>query len=295
MDLINLELYKVFYVVGRVGNLTRAAEVLYTGQPSVSKAIKRLEDALETQLFTRSSRGVVLTEDGELLFRHVQRALAALNEGELALKKRNSGTQGVLSLGVSPMLYKYYLAPHLKSFLDAHPNLKINITDYSMSYHVVDAVRQGALDLGVVSQPPDAEDLSFIPIASIQELLIVEPGYLRKLEFHDIPSFFEQATLIFLEKGNVAREYHTQYLQSVGVQATPDITTSNMDFITELVLSGIGIGIVYETAVRDALAQGKLLVPDFLPAIPPRKIGIILKKGCLPTFAVDAFVAHYLT
>lgn len=293
MDLINLELYRVFYVVARVGNLSRAAEILYTGQPSVSKAIRRLEDAFETPLFTRSSRGVTLTESGELLFRHVSRALSELNEGELLLKKRNHATQAQLSIGISPMLYKYYVSPHLKAFLDAHPNLKINIVDHSMSYKVIEAVRQGALDLGVVSRPTEAGDLTFLPIASIQELFIAEPGYLAKLHYTDIPSFFGQATLIFLEKGNVAREYNERYLQGIGVQAVPEITTSNMDFIIELVASGIGVGIVYETAVRDALRDGRLKALPFLPPIPPREIGIVLKKGCLPTFAVDAFVAHY--
>lgn len=293
MDLVNLELYRVFYAVARVGNLSHAAEILYTGQPSVSKAIKRLEDALGAQLFTRSSRGVTLTASGELLFRHVSAALRELNEGELELKKRSGSAPGALSIGISPTLYKYYIAPHLKDFLTTHPHLKINIVDQSLSYRVIEAVRQGVFDLGVVSRPLDAHDLTFLPIAAIQELFIAEPGYLDRLHFDSPQSFFDQATLIFLEKGNVAREYNERYLLNIGVRATPEITTSNMDFILELVSSGMGIGMVYEAAVRDALLAGTLRALSFLPPIPSRQIGIILKKGCLPTFAVEAFISHY--
>ena len=72
----NLSLYKIFHTVAKTGNISKASKELYISQPGVSKAIHRLEDHLQTVLFTRSSRGVSLTQDGTLLFQYVRGSAA---------------------------------------------------------------------------------------------------------------------------------------------------------------------------------------------------------------------------
>ena len=64
----NLSQYKIFYEVAKAGNISKAAKELYISQPAISKAISKLEDSLGLSLFTRSSRGVQLTSEGEILF-----------------------------------------------------------------------------------------------------------------------------------------------------------------------------------------------------------------------------------
>ena len=70
----NLSQYRIFYAVARTGNISKAARELYISQPAISKAISKLEDSLHTTLFIRNSRGVLLTEEGQILFRHIQSA-----------------------------------------------------------------------------------------------------------------------------------------------------------------------------------------------------------------------------
>ena len=86
----NLSLYKIFHTVAKTGNISKASKELYISQPGVSKAIHRLEDHLQTVLFTRSSRGVSLTQDGTLLFQYVDSALHALETGEDLLLRNHS-------------------------------------------------------------------------------------------------------------------------------------------------------------------------------------------------------------
>ena len=78
----NLSLYHIFYVTAREGNISRAARELFISQPAISKAIRKLEENLETVLFIRTSRGVTLTREGELLYRHVAQAFDTLQSGE---------------------------------------------------------------------------------------------------------------------------------------------------------------------------------------------------------------------
>ena len=83
----NLSLYRIFYTVARSGNISRAADELFISQPAISKSIRKLEQSLDVTLFSRNSRGVQLTEEGELLYDYVQRAFYALQTGEERLKK----------------------------------------------------------------------------------------------------------------------------------------------------------------------------------------------------------------
>ena len=78
----NLSQYHIFYVTARCGNISKASRELFISQPAVSKAIQKLEQTLNTVLFRRGSRGVTLTEDGELLYRHVREAFTSLEAAE---------------------------------------------------------------------------------------------------------------------------------------------------------------------------------------------------------------------
>ena len=73
----NLSSYWIFYTVANAGNISKAAKELYISQPAISKSIQKLEDGLECKLFSRSSRGVVLTDEGRLLYDHVSKAFEA--------------------------------------------------------------------------------------------------------------------------------------------------------------------------------------------------------------------------
>ena len=113
----NLSLYKVFYTVANTGNISKAATELFISQPAISKSIRKLEQSLDVTLFSRNSRGVQLTEEGELLYDYVQRAFYALQTGEERLKKINELGIGHLHIGVSSTLCKYMLLPYLKEFI----------------------------------------------------------------------------------------------------------------------------------------------------------------------------------
>ena len=77
----NLSSYRIFYAVANTENISRAAKELYISQPAISKSIQKLEENLGVKLFERSSRGVTLTPEGELLYTHVKSAFETLSLG----------------------------------------------------------------------------------------------------------------------------------------------------------------------------------------------------------------------
>jgi len=114
----NLSTYRIFFEVAKQGNISKAAESLYISQPAISKTIVRLEDNLNVKLFKRNSRGVSLTEEGEVLFRHVEEAIHHIEEAESALQKMKDYHIGHLDIGASTTLCRYILLPYLKMFME---------------------------------------------------------------------------------------------------------------------------------------------------------------------------------
>ena len=104
----NLSLYRAFYEVAKHLNISIAAKELYISQPAISKSIKKLEDNLGVSLFTRSSRGVALTEEGQVLYDYVSRAFYNLASGEEQLKRIKDLGIGHIKIGVSNTLCKSF-------------------------------------------------------------------------------------------------------------------------------------------------------------------------------------------
>lgn len=83
----NLSLYRVFYTVANTGNISKAAEQLFISQPAISKSIRKLEQSLDVTLFSRNSRGVQLTEEGEILYTYVKKRFFRSRQENPVLKK----------------------------------------------------------------------------------------------------------------------------------------------------------------------------------------------------------------
>ena len=105
----NLNNYVIFYTVAKAGNISKAANQLYISQPAISKSISKLEAELGTALFARSSKGVTLTEEGQVLYEYVERAFDSLNMGEENLKNYKELGIGHIRIGVSTSLCKHIL------------------------------------------------------------------------------------------------------------------------------------------------------------------------------------------
>mgnify|MGYP003369231772 CR=1 FL=1 len=123
----HLSQYRIFYAVAKTGNISKAAKELFISQPAISKAISKLEESLGLPLFTRNSRGVQLTVEGQVLFSHVSNAFDTLNRGENELRRIKDFNIGQLKIGVSNTLCKYVLLPYLKGLSSRTPTSRLRL------------------------------------------------------------------------------------------------------------------------------------------------------------------------
>src|SRR5690554_4868532 len=123
--MIKLDLYKIFAKVAESQSFSKAAKELFITQPAVSQAIAQLESELNTLLFRRTSKGVILTNAGQLLYEYVDSALKLINVGEKKLIESKNLLFGELKIGVGDTISKYFLMKYLERFHIENPNIKL--------------------------------------------------------------------------------------------------------------------------------------------------------------------------
>ena len=167
----NLSLYHIFYTVARTGSISHSSRDLYISQPAISKAIQKLEQNLDTVLFKRSSRGVTLTPDGELLFEKVKEALSLLDEGENSIRHNRSRDIPKLRLGASSTLTRYVLLSHLENYIARFPHVRITISCQS-TYQTLQLLDEEKIDLGLIGRPQKLRGYYFQPLLKIQDTFV---------------------------------------------------------------------------------------------------------------------------
>lgn len=291
----NLTLYQIFYTVAKLGNISRAANELYISQPAISKAIQKLESSLDTTLFHRSSRGVVLTEEGALLYENVRTAFDSLEKGEEELERMKQLGIGQLRIGVSTTLCKYLLLSYLKEFALQYPHIKITIQCQS-TFDTVKLLEEDKIDIGLIGKPEHLKHLTFHPIASIQDTFVTTKSYYENLkvragsEHFDI---FQEGNLMLLNEENITRRYIEQFFNNQGIKVNQVLEVSNMDLLIEFAKIGIGIACVIKEFVQKELNRGELLELPLLREVPNREVGFAYKLDHYMPNSIQKFIEFY--
>lgn len=292
----NLNLYHIFATVAKCRNISGAARELYISQPAISKAISRLESNLNTPLFVRSSRGVKLTEAGEILYHQLETAFSAISQGEEYLRKIQELGMGHLSIGVSSTLCKYVLLPYLSRFTKENPHIQISISCQS-SYQTLHALENSSVDVGLVGEFDKQEKLDFLPLMEIQDCFVCTQRYLDNLkkrvslsEVSDSTEVLSHATMMLLDKENITRQYMEKYMLSEHITAFQILEATSMDLLIEFARIDLGIACVIKSFVQDDLDSGKLVELPLSLAIPPRRIGLAVLKNAAKTTALNKFI-----
>ncbi len=290
----NLSSYWIFYTVANAGNISRAAKELYISQPAISKSIQKLEESLNCKLFSRSSRGVILTDEGTLLYDHVKEAFETLSTGEDKLKRSIELGVGHISIGVSSTLCKYMLLPYLNEFIHQNPHISISISCQSTN-ETLRLIDENKVDIGLIGKKDNLKGIHFDYLDNIEDAFVATPEYLSNLEKRGVKKseVLEHATLMLLDKNNVTRRYIDDYLETNHISVSDTIDISDMGLLIDFAKIGVGVACVIKSFVSKELAKGKLVeIPLELP-IPKREVGFAYKENVKLSKALESFIDFY--
>lgn len=270
----NLNYYKAFYMVAKYKNISKAADALFISQPAISKSLSRLEENLVCTLFSRTSRGVSLTADGEILYERIREAFAAIEAGEEELRHRTELGIGQLRIGVSTTLCKYILLPYLQNFIRQHPHIRITIECQS-TLHTVELLESGQIDIGLIGVPKHHGTLTFLPLKKIQDTFVATQSYLDNLSIreHTDSDLFLSATLMLLDEENITRQYINDYFYRNQIKTNQILEVSSMDLLIEFAKIGIGAACVIREFVEQELKESTLIEIPMAEPIESRSIG----------------------
>ena len=153
---------RYFLAVAREENMSRAAELLHVTQPTLSKALKALEDELGKKLFTRHSFSIALTEEGVLLRNRAEDLVSMADKIEKEFLSLDELTGGELYFGLAESYQIRYLAREIRTFKLSYPGLRYHITSGDTE-QVTEKLDKGLLDFAVICETPDERKYHFIP------------------------------------------------------------------------------------------------------------------------------------
>jgi len=275
----NLEYYKNFYYVGTCKSFTSAAEQLCISQPAISQSIRQLENKLNCKLFVRNSKGVSLTNEGEVLYQCVKEGMEAFEKGEALLQKYKDFDSGEIRIGASDMTLQFFLLPYLEQFHEEYPNIKIKVTN-APTPETLENLATGKIDFGVVSSPFPIKDPFVVEeVMEIQDTFVVGSQMKELAEKEASLELLEQVPVICLEPNSSTRQYLDSFLLEHGVTLVPEFELATSDMIVQFALRNLGIGCVMKEFARSEIEKGELFEINFKQSIPPRHFSVVYNNG----------------
>ncbi|MDQ0062660.1 LysR family transcriptional regulator [Paenibacillus harenae] len=287
---INLEWYRVFYWIAKSGSLTAAAEQLHITQPAVSHTVKQLEDKMGGALFFRTSKGVKLTAEGDVLLRYIEQAFHSISNGEKAIAEMNNLNSGEIHIGASDTLCNHYLLTYLEQFHEQHPSIRIHVTNRTTP-ETLALLKQGKIDFGIVGSPSSDKQIHYLRTALVHDCLVGSKKYAHLARTPIALDNIRHYPLLMLENGASTRAYIDEYAASSGIKLMPEFELGSIDLLVQFALRGFGLAFVIREFVQERLHKGELIELTLNPPLPDRSIGVATLHGVPLSAASKAFLA----
>ena len=287
---VNLDLYRIFYIVAKNGSISAAADVLFISQPAITFQIKKLEEQLGVSLFTRTKRGVTLTDEGKVLFDYVNNAIENIINGENALSNLKNLDSGIIRIGASTTVCRHVVMPYLEKFHELYPKIDIQIVN-NLRSNLLKDLRNGNLDILFLNMPMNEnKDLNIIPINVVQDIFVgnkkyydLTKGKINLKELNEYP-------LIFQKLPSNTRAYLNNYLKTNNVDLKPQLEVVSYNLIMDLVKAGFGIGYATKEFIKNELENKTLYEIEVIPRVPKRFIGIATMDKKTPNYSVKKLI-----
>lgn len=290
----NFEYYKVFYYVVKTGSLTAAAERLCLTQPTVTKAVQKLEEQLSCRLFVRSKRGVRLTEEGKLLWKRVEPACSLLLTAQQELESAHRLDGGSLSIASTEMSFRAYVLPALERFTRDYPNVKIRFSN-ALTGRIMEMLRHEELDLAILHMPFPADPrIDVRAVGKIEECFVTGERFAFLAEKRRGVRELWEYPFVSVPEGSGTKSYAREIFSRHGLEYEPEIEVTTIELVVHAVRSNFGVAMLPWQYVRENVGRGELYrIPVDLPKM-ERDACILTPKGAPQGRAAGVFISDYL-
>lgn len=287
----NFEYYKIFYYVAKYENLTKAATVLKTNQPAVTRTIHKLENELGCRLFTRSKTGMQLTPEGRTFYGYVAAGCAQFFKGENDLSNLISLENGTIYISATETALHCYLFQAMEEFNSLYPNVRFKILNNSTT-ESVNAVKEGKVDLAFVSANLQvAKPLRMKILRKYHDILISGNRFGELKDDGKEVSLKELVSYpwISLTAETITRRFLNEYFEKNSLTFTPDMELATTDMILPAVRHNLGLGFIPAEFADSELKSGQVFEIKVKEKLPERNIILIYDMEYPQSIAAKEF------
>jgi DNA-binding transcriptional LysR family regulator len=277
---------RVFHAVAEAGSFTHAGESLNLSQSAVSRQISALEESLSVPLFHRHARGLILTEQGELLFRTAREVFAKLAMAEGLISESKDRPKGPLKITTTVAFGSIWLTPRIREFLDLYPEIQVSLVvdDSELDLSMREA------DVAIRMSPPRQPDLIQRHLVSVQVHIYASNEYVQKYGMPQRPEDLEEHRIIVYGEDARPPVPGVNWLLEVGVKSGQDrrpiLTVNNTYGMLRAIMSGLGVA-----ALPDFVANEHSGLVRVLPEVsgPPNEAYFVYPEELRTSKRISVF------
>jgi len=282
---INFELYKVFYEVANAKSISKGAERLMISQPAVTQSIKTLEGELNGKLFVRTPKGVILTNEGEVLYNYIKEGMTYFINGKNKFESLKNLDSGVINIGSTTTISENYLMPYLKEFSLKYPNVVINIKN-DLTDNLIKELRNGNLDIIVMAYSDnDIKDLNINYLTDLNDIFVSSKEYNRVLDIKELL----KENILLQKFPSVTRTNFNEFLKINNLECNIKMEVVSHNLLSKLAENDFGIALLTKEFISDKLGKELFEIKTNLN-IPKRILGYAIKSDSYPSFSTKKFI-----
>lgn len=277
---------RIFVSVFQKNSITKAAQELHLAQPSVSPAVRELEDYYGIRLFDRIGRHIAPTECGKEFYRYAVHIVSLFNEMEK--KMRNWDTFGTLRIGASITIGTHILPVLIHRYQDQFPDLMIE-AKVSKSASVEDEIIHNGIDLGLIETQPSHPDLRAVPFMTDSMCAITAPDHplasVKSISLAELSRF----PFLMREKGSAGRKLLDAAFSLQQITVSPRWESTNTQALVKAVAEGLGVSVLPYLIVKKDIEEGTVRQ---IPLNQPirRNLNVIYHKSKFLTDNMKSFI-----
>ncbi|MBB3065308.1 MULTISPECIES: LysR family transcriptional regulator [Limibacillus] len=253
---------RIFHAVAEAGSFTHAGDQLNLSQSAVSRQISALEDSLNVTLFHRHARGLILTEQGELLYRTAHEIFGKLSMVEAQLAESKDRPRGALKITTTVAFGSTWLAPRMREFIELYPDIETHLilADRELDLSMREA------DVAIRLSPPRQADLVQRHLLTVHINIYASPHYLKKSSSPASAKDLDKHRLVVYGEDARPPVPDVNWLLRIGNDSgqlrKPALTVNNVYGVMRAVQAGAGLG-----ALPEFMAQGSSDLVQVLPEL----------------------------
>lgn len=270
---------RAFVAVAHHRHFGAAAHSLGVSQPSLSQSLATLEEGIHRTLIERSTRRVIVTQEGESLLPYAEAVIAAADHFRSAAQGLGHGLEGDLSIGLIPTAAPYILPQVLSLTAQHYPNLSVTVIE-DQTARLLESLRAGRIDVALLALPLGETGFNSIPIYQEDFVLAVPKGHPLEGR-NDLPtSVLREVPLLLLDEGHCLRDQTIDLCHAVGATVGKSNTrAASLPTILQCVSAGMGVTLIPVSAIPVEGYMKGIAIARFADPVPGRKMGLVYRSS----------------